>query len=144
MRTSQNGLDLIKKYEGCQLKAYLCPAGVWTIGYGHTGSDVKEGLVILQSRADEYLKSDLETAEHAITAYCLHPLTQNQFDALASFVFNIGTGNFKSSTLLKRINANMMGLAAFEFPKWNKAKGKVLQGLVDRRESERQLFLKKG
>lgn len=142
MKTSKNGIDLIKKYEGCKLNAYLCPANVWTIGYGHT-KNVKAVDKITQEIAERLLINDLQEPENAINAYCQHALTQNQFDALVSFVFNLGSGAFKSSTLLKRINANMMQLASLEFCKWNKAGGKVLDGLTKRRADEKALFLKK-
>jgi len=142
MKTSKNGIDLIKKYEGCKLNAYLCPAKIWTIGYGHT-KNVKAGDKITQEIAEQLLINDLQEPENAINAYCQHALTQNQFDALVSFVFNLGSGAFKSSTLLKRINANMMQLASLEFCKWNKAGGKVLDGLTKRRAEEKSLFLKK-
>lgn len=141
MKTSTNGIELIKRFESCSLSAYQCPAKIWTIGVGHT-KNVKQGDKISQSQADQFLHDDLSSSENAVNAYCTHALTQNQFDALVSFVFNVGAGNFKSSTLLKRLNANMIGLAAMEFPKWNKAQGKEFAGLTARREAEKQLFLK--
>ena len=142
MKASKNGIELIKKYEGCKLNAYLCPANVWTIGYGHT-KNVKEGDKITQEMAEQLLVNDLQQFENAVNAYCLRALTQNQFDALISFVFNLGSVAFKASTLLKRINANQMELAALEFERWNKAGGKVLEGLTKRRKDEKALFLKK-
>ena len=96
MKTSDNGIAFIKRHEGVRLQAYLCPAGVWTIGYGHTSS-VKQGDRISQSQADTYLRADLRTAEQAINKQRLN-LNQNQFDALVSFVFNVGSGNFEKST----------------------------------------------
>ena len=89
MKISKNGIELIKKYEGCKLNAYLCPANVWTIGYGHT-KNVKEGDKITQEMAEQLLVNDLQQFENAVNAYCLRALTQNQFDALVSFVFNLG------------------------------------------------------
>jgi lysozyme len=142
MKASKNGIELIKKYEGCKLNAYLCPANVWTIGYGHT-KNVKEGDKITQEMAEQLLVNDLQQFENAVNAYCLRALTQNQFDALISFVFNLGSVAFRASTLLKRINANQMELAALEFERWNKAGGKVLEGLTKRRKDEKALFLKK-
>jgi len=142
MKISKNGIELIKKYEGCKLNAYLCPANVWTIGYGHT-KNVKEGDKITQEMAEQLLVNDLQQFENAVNAYCLRALTQNQFDALISFVFNLGSVAFRASTLLKRINANQMELAALEFERWNKAGGKVLEGLTKRRKDEKALFLKK-
>jgi len=142
MKISKNGIELIKKYEGCKLNAYLCPANVWTIGYGHT-KNVKECDKITQEMAEQLLVNDLQQFENAVNAYCLRALTQNQFDALVSFVFNLGSVAFRASTLLKRINANQMELAALEFERWNKAAGKVLEGLTKRRKDEKELFLKK-
>ena len=142
MKASKNGIELIKKDEGCKLNAYLCPANVWTIGYGHT-KNVKEGDKITQEMAEQLLVNDLQQFENAVNAYCLRALTQNQFDALISFVFNLGSVAFRASTLLKRINANQMELAALEFERWNKAGGKVLEGLTKRRKDEKALFLKK-
>ena len=141
MKTSDKGIDLIKKYEGCYLKAYKCPAGVWTIGYGHTNG-VKSGMVITKDQAVTYLKNDLITYERAVNSYVKVPLTQNQFDALVSFSFNCGTAALKHSTLLKKLNSGYYDGAANEFTKWNKSNGKVLNGLVRRRQEEKELFLK--
>ena len=131
---------VIKHYEGLQLKAYKCPAGVWTIGYGHTRG-VKECDVITEKQADLYLLDDLRDAENAVNIHTKVKLNQNQFDALVSFVYNLGSGNFKSSTLLKKLNAGDYIGAANEFKRWNKAGGKVLNGLVKRRASETNLFI---
>ena len=141
MKTSDVGIELIKKYEGCYLKAYKCPAGVWTIGYGHTNG-VKSGMVITKDQAVTYLKNDLITYERAVNSYVKVPLTQNQFDALVSFSFNCGTAALKHSTLLKKLNSGYYDGAANEFTKWNKSNGKVLNGLVRRRQEEKELFLK--
>jgi lysozyme len=141
MKTSKNGIDLIKKYEGCRLTAYVDSAGVWTIGYGHT-QGVKQGDKITQDQADKALIGDLTESENCINAVCRKELTQNQFDALVSFVFNVGCGAFRSSTMLKYINLGKFTQAALEFPKWNKSVGKVLDGLTKRRESEQLLFVK--
>jgi len=141
MRTGQHGIDLIKKYESCKLTAYKCPSGVWTIGYGHT-QGVKQGDKITQEQADKFLADDLESFEYYVRAVVFKELNQNQFDALVSFVFNVGSGNFKKSTLLKLLNEGKFTHAALEFAKWNKADGKVLNGLTKRRESERLLFVK--
>jgi len=121
--------------------AYKCPAGVWTIGYGHTYA-VRPTDKIIQEQADKMLIGDLTEAENCINAVCRKELTQNQFDALVSFVFNVGCGAFRASTMLKYINAGKFTQAALEFPKWNKSVGKVLDGLTKRRESERLLFVK--
>ncbi len=141
MKTSNVGIELIKKYEGCVLKAYKCPSGVWTIGYGHTNG-VKSGMKITKVQALNYLKQDLSVFEKVVTNYVKVPLNQNQFDALVSFLFNCGSGALKTSTLLKKLNSCDYNGAANEFLKWNKSNGKVLNGLVRRRQEEKELFLK--
>lgn len=141
MRTSQNGINLIKHFEGCKLSAYKCPSGVWTIGYGHT-KGIKQGMKISQKQADNYLKDDLKTFEHCINKYVKVTINQNQFDALVSFTFNCGGGALKSSTLLKKLNKKDYSGAANELLRWNKSNGKVLAGLTRRREAEKALFLK--
>jgi lysozyme len=139
MRTSDKGLELIKKHEGLKLTAYKCPAGVWTIGYGHTRT-AKSGLTIEQRTADELLKQDVRFAEIAVTKE-LPSITQSKFDALVSFVFNVGAGAFHRSTLLKRIKANQEEhLIRHEFSRWDKAGGKVLAGLVRRRQDEANMY----
>lgn len=141
-KTNQAGIDLVKSFEGCKLKAYKCPADIWTIGYGHTGSDVYSGLVISQEQAEELLRRDLERFENGVTSLVVVGLTDNEFAALVSFSYNVGLGNLAKSTLLKLLNTANKALASAEFPKWNKAGGVVLPGLVKRREAERLLFLK--
>lgn len=132
--------EIIKEFEGLEFDAYLCPAGVWTIGYGHTGG-VKKGDAITEEEADILLSRDVQDAERAINSYVKVAINQNQFDALVSFVYNLGSGNFKSSTLLRKLNqCDYLG-AANEFERWNKAGGKVLNGLVRRREVEVNLFI---
>lgn len=145
MKISQVGLDLIKKYEGYRDKSYLCPAGVWTIGYGTTvinGKPVRRGMVCNKEQAQEWLENDanrfLESIERLIREDV--ELNQNQIDSLASFVYNVGIGNFKKSTLLKQLNEGFNVLAAEEFKRWNKGGGRVLGGLVDRRAEEARLF----
>lgn len=140
MRTNKRGLDIIKEYEGLRLKSYKCPAGVWTIGYGSTAG-VKKGMEITESEADQRLIVDLMVSEYAIERAVKPLLNDNQFSALASFVFNVGAGKFGQSTLLKKLNAGDVNGAADEFLKWNKGGGKVLPGLVKRRAAERDLFL---
>ena len=138
-RTSASGLKFIEQHEGLKLNAYLCPAGVWTIGIGHTGG-VKEGDIITDKQAYELLKQDVRTAENAINIENLK-LTQNQFDALVSFVFNIGVGAFKKSTLLKKIKANPKDASiANEFGKWVNAGGAKSAGLMNRRQKEVNLY----
>lgn len=142
MDISQNGIDLIKRFEGCRLTAYKCPANVWTIGYGHTGSDVKQGLTITQEQAEKLLKSDLVVHCNNVSKLVKVPLNQNQFDALVSFEYNLGYGNLSRSTLLALINQKKFKEASEEFKKWKCAGGKVLAGLVKRREAEKELFIK--
>lgn len=135
MTTSQAGIDLIKKYEGCKLTAYKCPAGVWTIGYGTT-KGVKSGMTITKEKAEELLKSDVAPIEKQLNALKIN-FRQGQFDALVSFIYNLGIGSFNSSTLKKKILAGAPDSEiCAEFKKWNKAGGKVLAGLTKRREEE--------
>lgn len=135
--------EIIKQSEGLRLEAYLCPADVWTIGYGHTGKDVVEGMKITGGEAEKLLEGDLEKFEKDILKMVKVGLTQNQFDALVSFTYNVGGGALKTSTLLKKLNAGDYMGAADEFLKWTKAGGKELPGLVKRRRTERALFLEK-
>ena len=142
MKTSSKGIELIKFHEGFSDKAYLCPAGVWTIGYGHTGG-VESGDVVTVAQATELLRADLAHAESVVNAQKLK-LNQNQFDALASFVFNVGSGNFQKSTLLRVVRNNPGDLRIkAEFDRWIYAGGKVLPGLVRRRKDESNLYFKK-
>lgn len=138
---SLGDVELIKESEGLRLRAYLpTPNDVWTIGYGHTKT-ARPGMKITQRGAEELLKQDLAWVEAALARYVKVPLTQNQYDALASFVYNLGATNFKNSTLLKKLNAGDYQGAADQLPRWNKQKGKVLRGLTTRRAKERTLFL---
>ena len=141
MNVSETGIELIKKFEGCVLKAYKCPAGIWTIGYGHT-SNVKKGQTITQEQAENYLKQDLNRFEISVNNLVNVRLNQNQFDALVSFCYNLGSGNLKNSTLLKLLNKKDYTGAAEEFDRWVYASGKKLSGLVKRRAAEKELFLK--
>lgn len=165
MKISNSGLDLIKSFEGLGdgnkstpgLDPYLCPAGVATIGWGHVilqhgqRLEGKAGLHvairlypkgITVEEAERLLRQDCERFENAVDRLVKVPITQNQFDALVSFAFNLGEENLRRSTLLKRLNAGEYREAAIEFPKWNKANGQVLPGLVRRRKAEAELFLK--
>lgn len=143
MKISQQGIDLIKNFEGCRLEAYQCPSHIWTIGYGHT-SGVSTGMKIDQTKADNLLQQDLIIHENNVMRLVKVPLTQNQFDALVCFEFNIGYGNFANSTLLAKLNANKFDECAKEFIKWTYgADKKVLPGLVKRRLAEQKLFLGK-
>lgn len=139
MITSQKGIDLIKNFEGCRLKAYKCPAGIWTIGYGHTAG-VKQGQVITPAQAEEFLKQDLKRFETSVRSLVTVPITQNQFDALVSFTYNLGATALKTSTLLKKLNAGDYNSAAEEFDRWVYANGNKLLGLVKRRAAEKELF----
>ena len=140
MTIGEKGLALIKSFEGCKLKAYKCPAGVWTIGYGST-KGVTEGMVINESMAEKLLIRDIEPCERALNKMGIN-FRQGQFDALVSFIFNCGEGNFNKSTLKKKIIAKADDKEiADEFKKWNKAGGKVLAGLVRRREAEAKLWM---
>lgn len=146
--TSQTGLDLIKQFEGWRANAYPDPAtggSPWTIGYGHTTAagrpTVAPGLKITKAEGEEILRNDLRAVEAAVAKAVKVTLTQNQFDALVSFTFNLGEGNLRKSTLLKKVNANDFVGAAKEFAKWNKAAGKVMPGLTRRRQAESAMFL---
>ena len=140
MKTSQAGIDLIKQFEGLYLKAYLCPANVLTVGYGHTG-DVQPGECVTEPEAEMLLIGDLEDAEEAVERYVNIDLEQHEFDALVSFTFNCGSGALKSSTLLKLLNAGNRTAAAAQFLRWDKAGGKPLKGLTRRRQAEKEMFL---
>lgn len=141
MNISDQGLELIKSFEGCKLEAYQDVKGVWTIGIGHTGSDVSDGVCITEDQAMDYLRQDVGWAEQVVNNLVTTALTQNQFDALVDFVYNAGSGNFENSTLLRLVNAGDFDAAAQEFPKWDHAGGVVVEGLLRRREAERDLFL---
>ncbi|MNU90792.1 Lysozyme RrrD [compost metagenome] len=132
----------IKDHEGLRLTAYKDGGGVWTIGYGHTGSDVREGLTIPLSEAERLLTRDLRVAEGYVNRLVQVKLTQNQFDALVSFVYNVGGDAFAKSTMLRLLNAGEYEGAANQFLRWNKDNGKVVDGLTNRRRKERELFLK--
>jgi lysozyme len=140
MKISKKGLDLIKEYEGLELKAYKDSVGVLTIGYGSTGSHVKPGMTITAQEAEALLLKDVERFEEGVSAAVKVPLNQNQFDALVSFSFNLGLGSLQKSTLLRKLNAGDYAGAQAEFKRWNKAGGIVLRGLVRRRASEALLF----
>ena len=142
MKISSTGLTLIKKFEGCELTAYQDIAGVWTIGYGHTGSDVTPGKVISAIEVEELLRKDVSFFEKGVTEALKVPVNQNQFDALVSFSYNVGLGAFKESTLLKLLNDKTdKNIVAAEFSRWSKADGVVVQGLLNRRKDEQALFL---
>ena len=139
MKTSMEGLALIKKFEGCELEAYQCSAGVWTIGYGHT-KDVEEGDTISKDQAEEMLVEELHEYENYVNEYVNVALSQNQFDALVSWVYNLGPANLKASTMLKVLNSGKYEDVPAQIKRWNKAGGKVLEGRIRRREAEACLF----
>lgn len=148
MITSEKGIRLIKQFEGCRLTAYPDPGtggAPWTIGFGWThpvdGKPVRPGMTIDQATADRLLKTGLVGYENDVLKVARVKLTQGQFDALVSFAYNVGSRALSTSTLLKKLNAGDITGAADEFLRWNKAGGKVLNGLTHRREAERALFL---
>lgn len=140
MNISSAGTDLIKRFEQCRLTAYLpTPTDVWTIGWAHT-KDVSEGDTITQEAADAFLLGDLRWVEKCLADSVAHALTQPQYDALCSFVYNTGCGAFRGSTMLRLINAGDLAAAGGQFMRWTKQGGKELLGLVRRRAAEAELF----
>ncbi|MFT0892967.1 lysozyme [Pseudochelatococcus sp. G4_1912] len=131
----------LKQWEGCRLNAYRDSAGVWTIGYGHTGPDVKPGMQITQAQADKLLMDDLARFERAVDQGVKVPLTDNQFGTLVSFAFNIGVAAFEKSTLLRKLNAGDYNSVPSELARWVNAGGRRLQGLVNRRAAEAGLWV---
>ncbi len=142
MKASGNCISLIKHFESCKLKSYLDTGGVLTIGWGHTGPDVRVDQEISQVRADALLMLDVYNSNNIIALYASGvPLNQNQYDALVSFVFNVGVSNFRASTLLRKLLKRDYKGAADEFPKWIWDNGRVLRGLERRRKAEQLIFL---
>ena len=147
MKINKEGSDLIKHFEGCKLRAYQCPAKIWTIGYGNcyyeAGKPVQPGDKISQEKADELFERILNQFVSQVTKLVKSNLTENQFSALVSFAYNCGVGSLQKSTLLKKVNANPNDpTIKAEFLKWNKAKGIVMLGLIIRREAEAKLYFK--
>jgi len=146
MEISKRGLEIIKKHEGLRLSPYLCPADIPTIGYGNTfyENGVKVKLTdapITNERAEELLKNTLKKFEDGVNKYVTREINQNQFDALVSFAYNLGVGSLQTSTLLKRVNENPCDEdIKYQFSRWNKAGGKVLNGLTKRRKEEAELY----
>ncbi len=138
---TQEGIELIKSFEGLRLKAYKCPAGVWTIGYGHT-KGVKEGDVITEQEAEDMLKKDVVGFEINVRGAVIPNLNDHQYDALTSFAYNVGLGNFRKSTLLRLINSGITVREDItnQFMRWVYAGGKKLTGLVRRRTAEAELY----
>lgn len=139
MKASVDAYELIKQFEGLRLEAYLCPAGIWTIGYGHTSGVSPNSFITIQE-ADEYLHRDVAAIEMQLNKLNLS-LRQCQWDAIVSFVFNVGIGNFKASTLLAKIRINPDDNSIIdEFLRWVYANGKVIRGLQKRRLTEMKLY----
>ena len=139
MTISQEGIALIKRFEGCELKSYRCSAGVPTIGYGST-KGVSMDMEITQERAEALLIEDISDFEEEVNKCVKVPLTQNQFDALVAWTFNLGGPNLRNSTMLKVLNEGEYEKVPSEMKRWNKAAGKTLDGLIRRREAESLLF----
>ena len=139
MKTSAEGIALIKKFEGLELDSYQCSANVWTLGYGHT-QGVAEGDSCSEEAAEIILVNDLKEFETYVTAFVDVELDQNQFDALVAWTFNLGPTNLRTSTLLKKLNAGDYNDVPSEIKRWNRAGGQVLDGLIRRREAEALLF----
>lgn len=147
MKINKSTIDLIKKHEGLRLTAYKCPAGIWTIGYGCTyypnGGKVKQGDVITQLQAEEYLRVTVENFANQLICLLSVELNENQFGALVSFSYNVGINAFLNSTLRKKININPNDSSiGIEFSRWTKAGGKTLTGLINRRRDEKELYFK--
>lgn len=138
-KTSLAGINLIKQWEGWRARAYRCPAGVWTIGYGHTHT-AKRGMVITKKEGERLLRRDLQVYENCVRRLVKVPLNQNQFDALVSFTYNVGRGAFSQSTLLRVLNQGNYSETARQFLRWVHGGGKKLPGLESRRNAERKLF----
>ena len=145
MKISQQGIDLVKRFEGCSLTPYLCPAGYWTVGYGHVigiGKTKPEKQLYTQEEVNELLRTDLVRFEQGVLRYCPVHLTQFEFDSLVSFSFNLGLGVLQRSTLRRKILRQDKQAAARNILKYNKAGGQVLKGLTRRREAEYRMFTK--
>jgi lysozyme len=139
LEESEKGIALTKKAEGLRLKPYLDSGGIWTCGYGHT-KDVNENTVCTEEIAEQWLKQDSTDAVNAVNKLVTVPLTQNEFDALVDFVFNIGVKNFSTSTMHTLLNKGDYEGAAQQFKIWNLCKGKVIEGLINRRILEQNEF----
>lgn len=139
MKINQRGIDLIKRFEGCELEAYQDLVGKWTIGYGHT-KNVNEGMRITEDQAERMLAEELKEFEDYINKYVTVDLEQNQFDALTSWVYNLGPTNLRRSTMLKVLNAGKYTEVPYQMKRWNRAGGRVSKGLTRRRKAEARLF----
>lgn len=141
MKINDDGLELIKQFESCRLEAYQDIVGILTIGFGHTGTDVTPGMEIDRTTAEAILCEDLDKFERGVEKRLKVKVNSNEFSALVCLAFNIGLGNFGSSTLLKLLNSGDFSGAAGQFERWSKAGGQTISGLVRRRKAERDLFL---
>ena len=139
-RYSEKGLALTKSFEGLRLEAYQDCGGVWTVGYGHTGPGVVEGMTVNDAEAEVLLLADLEDAVACVNRKVMVAISQSQFDAMVDFCFNAGRGNFLKSTLLRKVNAGDFAGAAAQFGLWVHAGGEVVPGLVRRRKAEADMF----
>lgn len=137
---SGTGLKLTEQFEGLRLSAYQDQVGVWTIGYGHTGADVTPDLTITQAQAEQLLLDDVGSASKCVNGCVTVALTQDEFNALVDFVFNLGAGAFQGSTLLRDLNGGDFAGAAAQFDAWDHAGGAVVAGLLRRRQAETALF----
>ena len=136
----EKAVNLICEFEGFRSKAYKCPAGIWTVGYGKTGKDVTSSTTITEPEAREFVRKQAVEIANQITSLVKVPLNNNQICALISFVYNLGIGNFKSSTLLKKLNQQDYVEVGNQFLRWDKCNGKPLAGLTKRRQAEKKLF----
>jgi lysozyme len=141
VKISAAGIAHIKHFEGCRLSSYFCTSGVCTIGFGHTGPDVKPGMTISEERAEELLRRDLEAAEKAVADLVTVPLRQGQHDALVDFAFNLGRDALAGSTLLKLLNQRRYGKAAEQLMRWVHSGSAVIAGLQRRRQAARRMWL---
>lgn len=139
-RYSERGLALTKSFEGLRLEAYQDCAGVWTVGYGHTGAAIVEGMTVNDAEAEALLVADLEDAVACVNRKVTVAISQSQFDAMVDFCFNAGRGNFQQSTLLRKVNARDFAGAVVQFGLWVHAGGEVVAGLVRRRRAEAEMF----
>lgn len=140
MELNALGASLIKESEGCRLTSYQDDGGIWTIGYGHTGNDIVQGLSITQDQADSWFTADVAETVKVLSNLIKVTITSNQFSALVGLAYNIGTGNFEHSSALVLLNANMLDLVPYHILLWDDIKGKVSRGLLNRRKAEVALF----
>jgi len=140
MTYSEGAVRLVKMFEGCRLRAYQDQGSVWTIGWGHTGPDVVRGMTCTIAQANNWLEEDLAKVDAGLRRLVTIPLNQNQYDAVADFVFNLGLGALEHSTLLRDLNDGDFVTAALQFPLWDHVGGVVVPGLLNRRKAEMRLF----